>query len=627
MEEVQQEQPTPSEKPIRSRPPGCKRLLVTLSVLISVVAGIPFWWKLTEVYRAPLPFTEIEEHARKASNTALGLPCQLQVIFAIPPENFDEAFWIDGLLQDLATSIHQQAKNIISKQHNGSDCCGSNIGVLVSLDAGEICRRHGQIENRMIWPCGLVQSGILESSFGSSDEVADELLWSFSRQSANSETQINSGWPVGRDGGLYTIVVLHNLGSDDRTNLRTVIGKHRHAWISGMNLKTPLRKEELTTLIANVGAIFLGADASMMGKVREGNSTVPDVAGESMPLAADGTAVLSFSLLNANPTDWIFMWDFEKVEELFLAPIIEAMAPFAQLTVESQVLYYTPKAIQSRWDAGQRTHIVASKDFPFFVNANEWHLDTSIAAAGRSKLLHFAIYIPAAQECPLHLKLASGRLSSTNGFTSPGWGGVIIWNPPSCKMEGKQAVQMISLQDLEPVVEVMIAQLRTLFGLPATSFTNKNKKIFGVPTLETGFAKWELDVLLRRRAYADIAASTSTLASLSRLVQSLPNMVIKDEISDQVRSSLKAGATAHKNALLGAYMGTAEAARKARAWAEAAFFHPSIMSLLYFPTEHHFAIYTPFFVPVLLHTSVSVFKEVSRYFREREAFLRHKQRT
>ena len=35
-----------------------------------------------------------------------------------------------------------------------------------------------------------------------------------------------------------------------------------------------------------------------------------------------------------------------------------------------------------------------------------------------------------------------------------------------------------------------------------------------------------------------------------------------------------------------------EAARKARSLAEAAFFQPSIMSLLYFPAEHQLAIYT-----------------------------------
>ena len=93
-----------------------------------------------------------------------------------------------------------------------------------------------------------------------------------------------------------------------------------------------------------------------------------------------------------------------------------------------------------------------------------------------------------------------------------------------------------------------------------------------------------------------------------------------------------------------------DAARKARALAEEAFFQPSIMSHLYLPLEHHFAIYAvndliicvlifgcvhyfymyfwlmlvlhqPFFVPVLLHTVLAAVREGRRYIKRRKAFL------
>jgi hypothetical protein len=60
----------------------------------------------------------------------------------------------------------------------------------------------------------------------------------------------------------------------------------------------------------------------------------------------------------------------------------------------------------------------------------------------------------------------------------------------------------------------------------------------------------------------------------------------------QVTSSLTAAKAAREHAISGAYHATADAARKARGLAEAAFFQPSIMSLLYFPAEHQLAIYT-----------------------------------
>lgn len=90
------------------------------------------------------------------------------------------------------------------------------------------------------------------------------------------------------------------------------------------------------------------------------------------------------------------------------------------------------------------------------MNSNEWHLDTSIAAGGRSKMLHFVMYIsnsilfviqlifliyflivrlwsywvkiplqfvvryiPSAKECPLLLQLPDGEISKTNSFISP----------------------------------------------------------------------------------------------------------------------------------------------------------------------------------------------------------------
>lgn len=85
------------------------------------------------------------------------------------------------------------------------------------------------------------------------------------------------------------------------------------------------------------------------------------------------------------------------------------------------------------------------------MNSNEWHLDTSIAAGGRSKILQLVLYvsqplsllkilwlvkhllnvtvvklfllacryIPSAKECPLNLQLPNGEISKANGYISP----------------------------------------------------------------------------------------------------------------------------------------------------------------------------------------------------------------
>lgn len=60
--------------------------------------------------------------------------------------------------------------------------------------------------------------------------------------------------------------------------------------------------------------------------------------------------------------------DFQEVDEKLLAPTLEALGPIANISVESQVLYHTPKSSYSYWDAEQESHVFSTKDLPFFVS-------------------------------------------------------------------------------------------------------------------------------------------------------------------------------------------------------------------------------------------------------------------
>ena len=74
-------------------------------------------------------------------------------------------------------------------------------------------------------------------------------------------------------------------------------------------------------------------------------------------------------------------------------------------------------------------------------------------------------------------------------------------------------------------------------------------------------------------------------------VKSLPRMVVQDEVGSQVTSALTSVTTALNLPKTGPPSHFAQAASQARATAEEAFFHPSVMSLLYNPLEHHVAVY------------------------------------
>ncbi|MCL7035624.1 hypothetical protein MKW94_014709 [Papaver nudicaule] len=576
-------------KTMRKTKPGIKRLIMILTVLSSFILGFPFLLKTIEIYRSPLPFHDIDSLSKTLQSNPLLIPCRFQVIYL----GFDAAKKLDE--QKLGFMINEQ---MVKLTGGNPICggCGNDYTVSVTVDSSNVCNRSLNVENSCFWRCGSID---LSGNLNGNDEEIDEMLYSVLRGNENCES---SG------GKVYSVVVL-NKEDDDVDGFRVVVGKYRHAWLVGK-----LEGIGAVSSIANVFVKFF-----MNGGKEEGISK-----NEFMPVGADGRVVLSFSLLNANPQDWVYDWDFRKIDEDLLAPVVEALAPIANLTVESQVLYHTPKSSFSSWDAKLSSYVFRTKDLPFFVNSNEWHLDTSIAAGGRSKVLQFVVYIPSSEECPLRLQLPSGKLSTTNGFISPMWGGVIVWNPPRCFRSSKNMQPQkytLTSEDLEELLEVSLGQLRQLFGLKSNNLYVGESGMSNVLSSDRGFTEWELDALSRQHTCFNLHSCATTLGSLSRLVQSLPRMIIKDEIGKQVKFSLEAANLAQTNTSRGSYKASAVSSRQARALAEDAFFHPSIMSISYYSFEHCFAVYTPFFLPVALHVLLAAAKEWRRYKQERTKYF------
>ena len=53
--------------------------------------------------------------------------------------------------------------------------------------------------------------------------------------------------------------------------------------------------------------------------------------------------------------------------------------------------------------------------------------------------------------------------------------------------------------------------------------------------------------------------------------------------------------------------------KKAIELAESAFFDPTMVSMLYFPDEHKYAIYMPLFVPISVPLLVALHREVKKF--------------
>lgn len=60
-----------------------RKRLAALSVgAIAILVVLPLWWKTTEVYRAPLPYTEIEELSHQQVCVSVSVLCAYEFVYA-----------------------------------------------------------------------------------------------------------------------------------------------------------------------------------------------------------------------------------------------------------------------------------------------------------------------------------------------------------------------------------------------------------------------------------------------------------------------------------------------------------------------------------------------------------------
>jgi phosphatidylinositol glycan class S len=368
----------------------------------------------------------------------------------------------------------------------------------------------------------------------------------------------------------------------------------------------------------HVWARCAGADAVAAARVaarRLGELAAPGAA--VPPLSADGALRLEFALCNAAPqAGHHFSWDFAAAEARFIAPMAAALAPLASLRVGSSVLLHTPlgAGVEPAWDAARRAHVLPAAALSQLVDP-QWPLHAP-GGAPQERVLQLLAYVPPATLCPLALP------HGAPGFTSPGWGGVVVWNPAGCGgalnatrrgAAATPAARELSGAEMRSLMALFAAQLRTLLGLPPTPGADV------VPAASAAFAAWEVDALARRAAAAHAAAAAQSLAALGRVVTALPGMVISDAIAALAGRGLRAAAEATRATAAGQHAEATAAAASAHAAAEGAFFHPSILSLLYFPSDHKLAVYLPLFLPALLPLVLAAMRE-GRHYKRRRAF-------
>ncbi|KAJ2728310.1 GPI transamidase component [Coemansia sp. BCRC 34962] len=314
---------------------------------------------------------------------------------------------------------------------------------------------------------------------------------------------------------------------------------------------------------------------------------------------------VAFTLLNEDPVGGATAnWDIEHAADAFIRPFVDTLRPLAKLTVSTQVLHHAgpPPVKPLAYENG--TYLTPDM-LPHFANSPWWNLASTDPI---SPTINFILYVPALQSQPLRIMDDAKRTSATNAFVVSQWGGIVIANLPASTKAGASVV--ISSDELQKYFGIFIAQLRELVGICNDTPLPPSAHVTVQRATATGISAWELDALMRQWMAANRQTAITTLQSLVRLVESMENMVVMDEIKAQVDQSLSALRSIPQ--AYDSHLRAFELAANASNSAEGAFFDPSMVSLLYFPDQHKYAIYLPFFLPVTIPLLAAIKKAIRK---------------
>ncbi|KAH6561486.1 hypothetical protein BASA50_001235 [Batrachochytrium salamandrivorans] len=540
-----------------------RRSHIVFVIWTVIVLAIPVWWKTTEVYRAPLPFDAI-----RSWETAEALTVKLSM-------NIHLCFGAKVVEKLSPTSL-------------------STVATLTQMELAEIFAEavpaHSDVRQ--------------VSLMFEVDSIVGPNAWEASVMSPQ-EFDAGLGNTHG-DNGVYYVYI--DCAVAALTGKESVyIGKNRAIFL---NMHQMCTRDSVVSRAVSVLSGLFGREQLSLSKLYK-EKAADDMDRKSMRVVKYApTYQVMLSLLIGNPEDTIVSWDIHTAAEAYIQSFLAELGTISDFTISSQILNYASLPIKPESynnSNGSTEYHMSPKSLSNFVNSVEWNLASVVSSASP---IHMILYIPPFEQTPLFVLHSDGSTLESNAFLIPQWGGVVIRNLPT----DTHRVHL-SMDDLHPVMEIFVEQLRGLLGMDRTQIMNEHILLPGVTVQyaaapELGVTLWELDRLFRGRTLQNIVNAAQTLTSLANLLEQLSGMVVLDLIKDLVTNSLWSLTKAKHELQNRQFIKAAHHACEAVATAEAAFFHPSMVPLLYFPDEHKFAIYMPYFVPVAVPLIMALIREV-----------------
>lgn len=312
--------------------------------------------------------------------------------------------------------------------------------------------------------------------------------------------------------------------------------------------------------------------------------------------------------MNGDSDNKYFDWEISEAFSKYFLPLLSQLQLITRFETHAQLQEHANISVVPYFDDETQQYQLKEDQLPYLVNFADWKLDSKTTNLTE---INFILYIPPNSKSPLQIVDKNGQAVGNNAILLPRWGGLAIFNE---KVPLATQKVELDLGDLKNIFEIFVSQMRDLIGIESArteSDIDLNIK-FLTNNYANGVSAWEMDMLLRRRLVGNLKRAASTLVSLVGMLEKLTNIEVNDNIKHDVELALMHLKTAQKYVsghgdiitLISAYQSSKLAVEQA----EAAFFDPTMTSLLYFPDEHLLAVYAPYLLPVAISILISILR-------------------
>ncbi|KAJ6137964.1 hypothetical protein N7471_004450 [Penicillium samsonianum] len=543
----QVDQPSVKRAPPPETPAALQTRFRVIAAFWAVIIflGFPIWWKTTSIYRASLP---IEEMVDWADSKACRPVFPLEIHLATPSLQSFEAQHLLRTTQHTLDDLNEfAAHHLRLKLTNGSTAAGHN-----GKDSPESVKYPAEETADIALTVRLLpQDGLA----GPCDDTARYLL-----PAEPGPCTFLLQFPL----STFIAAELQRLYSEEKATIAHILSGNT----AGLDSTSPQLAEEIDRRLRR-----------------------------SMKYAE--TYHLSFSLFT--PRSEPSSWDIEAAVHEYVSPLLQALSPISNFTVDTQVQLYAnfaPTAPKPEYDESEAAWTLKKEDLSAFVNAAEWPLNPSI---GSGPTINFILYVPDPSQSPLIIKE-----NHASSWMIPQWGGVFLLNPPLSHTDnqgGPSNPAHLSQDSLGPAFMTFSHQLLTLLGTPSTP----------------ACLPLRLQTSIRIRAASLLLSASSTMGSLARLTESLPSIPIPATVATSVSTTLSHLGASCAHLREGRFGAALASARVAETEAERSFFEKSMVGQVYFPDEHKVAVYLPLLGPIGVPLLVGLLKELKRIAARRKA--------